>query len=116
MEHEKSTKPEKKVSEMRIVVEHIYIYRYPRWRVHMPKLRTRKKEKGRSRARRPHRLWLDFLNAIASFTACVVIYKMLELPALMERGYKNYGGECLAAAVAGMLVFYILKGGDKRGI
>lgn len=49
------------------------------------------------------------IRLAASVWVTAATYMWLAPLAFMERGYQAYGGECLAAAMAGMATYYILR-------
>lgn len=55
------------------------------------------------------------MDMLISLLAGTVIYYILSLYAFYERGYKAYGGECLAALAAGFFIFCYLRGYLGKG-
>lgn len=49
------------------------------------------------------------IRLAASVWVTAATYMWLAPLAFMERGYQAYGGECLAAAMAGMASYFILR-------
>lgn len=59
--------------------------------------------------------FIDILiDIIISIIFTATSYCILSLYAFYERGYKAYGGECLAAVAIGFFCFWYLRGYIKR--
>lgn len=102
---------EKKVCEMqevRIVVEHIHVYRYPKWRVRMPKVFVRVKPQ-KSRGRWAYRIWTQVACAVAAAAVAFEVYIIL-LPIIhADRMGQAIGGEWMVMALVGLATYCILS-------
>lgn len=102
---------EKKICEMqevRIVVEHIHVYRYPKWRLRMPKvyIRTKSQKLG---GRWAYRIWTQVACAMAAAAFAFETYIIL-LPAIhANRDGQAIGGEWMVMALVGLATYYILQ-------
>lgn len=103
------------VQEVQIVVEYIHTYRYPRGWIHMPKMSVWAGKRRAARSRRTYQIFYKALKILLSALMTFAVYLHLSAYAMAVRGYKAYGGECLAAVAAGILAYLFLKGGDKHG-
>lgn len=102
---------EKKVCEMqevRIVVEHIHVYRYPKWRVRMPKVYIRSKSQ-KPGGRWAYRIWTQVACAMAAAAVAFEVYIIL-LPAIhADRMGQAIGGEWMVMALVGLATYCILS-------
>ncbi len=95
------------MQEVRIVVEHIHVYRYPKWRLRMPKvyIRAKKKKTGRW----AYKLWTQVVCAVAALAVAFEAYIIMLPVVYAERaGQAAIGGECLAMVLAGVATYGIL--------
>lgn len=96
------------MQEVRIVVEHIHVYRYPKWRVHMPKMYVRVKTQ-KTPFRWAYRIWTQVACAMAAIAVAFELY-IIMLPVIhMDRTGQAFGGECLVTALAGVATYWILQ-------
>lgn len=102
---------EKKICEMqevRIVVEHIHVYRYPKWRLRMPKvyIRTKSQKPG---GRWAYRIWTQVACAMAAAAVAFEVYIVL-LPAIhADRDRQAIGGEWMVMTLVGLVTYCILS-------
>lgn len=97
-----------KMQEVRIVVEHIHVYRYPKWRVRMPKVFVRVKSQ-KPGGRWAYRIWTQVACAMAAAAFAFETYIIL-LPAIhADRNGQAIGGEWMVMALVGLATYYILQ-------
>ena len=94
--------------EVRIALERISTGRGDET-LYMPVVRVRRRRKNKRETERTGRVY-GFLQVILSVFMSAAIYMFLAPLAYIERGYMAYGGECFAAAAAGIITYEILKG------
>ena len=108
--NDKSKSKNRKVPEMRIVVEHIHVFKDTEERIYMsvlPKRTGRAKENAENKTYRF--LWI-ICTLLLSVGMMAAVYLLLAPVAYAERGYIAYGGECVVAVAAGLLTLLVLKG------
>lgn len=98
------------VPEMRIVVEHIYVFKDTEERIYLPVLpECAERAKKNAKDKIYRFLWLICVLLI-SLCMMGVAYLLLAPGAYAERGYMAYGGECLEAMAAGLITLIVLVG------
>lgn len=106
----KSNRNSKKVPEMRIIVEHIHVFKDTENRIYMPVLPERAGWAKKETKDMACRLLKIMCTLVLSLIMMFAVYVLLAPEAYAERGYIAYGGECLVAAAAGIFTLLILKG------
>lgn len=98
----------REMQEVRIVVEHIHVYRYPKWRVRMPKVYLRSKSQ-KPGGRWAYRIWTQVACAMAAAAFAFETYIIL-LPAIhADRNGQAIGGEWMVMALVGLATYCTLS-------
>lgn len=96
------------MQEVRIVVEHIHIYRYPKWRVRMPKVYIRTKQQ-KSRGRWTYQIWTQVACAMVAMAVAFEAYIILLPVTYAERTGQAIGGEWMVMTIIGLVTYSILS-------
>lgn len=98
----------REMQEVRIVVEHIHVFRYPKWRIRMPKvyIRTKPQKPG---GRWAYQIWTQVACAVAAAAVAFEVYIIL-LPIIhADRMGQAIGGEWMVMALVGLATYCILS-------
>lgn len=98
------------VPEMRIIVEHIHVFKDTENRVYMPVLPERTERAEKKTKDKTYRLLRIICTLVFSVCMAISVYLLLAPAAYEQRGYMAYGGECLVAVAAGLFTLIFLKG------